>query len=94
VWRHDADGRVYMMLMDGGAIRQQGQVYVEPNMAWKIAAYGDYNGDGNADLLWRDESTGDVWLMQMNGLAIGPQGPIYREPNTAWRLLGPWEYAQ
>ena len=32
--------------------------------AWKVAATGDYNGDGRADVLWRNESTGAnaLWL--------------------------------
>jgi hypothetical protein len=67
---------------------------VEPNTAWKVVAWGDYNGDGKADLLWRNEVTGQVYMMQMNGLAISAAGMIYQEANTAWKILGPWEYGQ
>ena len=90
----DATGQVFMMLMNGGAIAAQALVYVEPNLAWKIVAQGDYNGDGKADILWRNDSTGLVYMMLMSGLAIASQAVAYEEPNTAWKLLGPWEYAQ
>jgi hypothetical protein len=83
-----------MMLMNGAAIGPQGVVYTEPNLAWKIVAQGDYNGDGKADLLWRNETTGQVYMMLMNGLGIASQTMVYQEANTAWKLLGPWEYAQ
>jgi hypothetical protein len=69
-------------------------IYAEPNLAWKIVAQGDYNGDGKADLLWRNDTSGQVYMMLMNGFTISSQAMVYTEPNTAWRVLGPWEYGQ
>ena len=94
LWRNDATGQVYMLLMNGPAIATEGMVYQEPNTAWKIVSVGDYDGDGRSDLLWRNDSTGAVYMMLMNGLTIGSQAMVYNEPNTAWHVLGPWEYAQ
>ena len=93
LWRNDATGQVYGMLMNGGTIASQAMVYTEPNLAWKIVAQGDYNGDGKADLLYRNESTGQVYMIQMNGLAPGAGAMVYNEPNTLWKILGPYEYA-
>jgi hypothetical protein len=94
VWRHAVDGRVHVMLMNGGAIASQGTVYTEPNVNWKIVAQGDYDGDGKADLLWRNEATGEVYLMLLNGLQIVDQAMIYVEPWPRWKILGPWEFGQ
>jgi hypothetical protein len=94
LWRNEATGRIYAMLMNGPAIASEGTVYMEPNLAWKIVAQGDYNGDGKADLLWRNDSTGQVYMVLMNGLAIAAQGMVYTEPNPAWKVMGPWEYEQ
>jgi hypothetical protein len=66
----------------------------EQNLAWKIVAQGDYNGDGKDDLLWRNDSTGQVYMMLMSGTAIANQSQVYTEANMAWHVLGPWEYAQ
>ncbi len=94
LWRNDATGQVYGMLMNGGTIASQAMIYSEPNPAWKIVAQGDYNGDGKADLLYRNDSTGQVFMILMNGLATGSAAMVYSEPNTAWKVMGPWEYAQ
>ena len=94
LWRNESTGQVYMMLMNGPAIANQGFIYEEPNTSWKIVTVGDYNRDGRSDLVWRNETTGQVYLMLMNGRTIAMQGMIYEEPNLAWRVLGPQEYAQ
>jgi hypothetical protein len=94
LYRNDATGQVYMLLMNGGAVSGAAMVHVEPNLNWKIVAVGDYNGDGKADILYRNFSTGQVYLLQMNGLAVSNEGFVYTEPNLSWHLLGPYEYAQ
>jgi hypothetical protein len=92
LYRNDATGQVYILLMNNGSVIGGGLAHIEPNLAWKIVAQGDYNGDGKADLLWRNESTGMVYMMLMNGSTIDSQGVVYQEPNTAWKILGPSEY--
>ncbi len=94
LWRNDATGQVFVMLMDGATIASQSVVYTEPNLAWKIVAQGDYNGDGKADILYRNDVTGQLYMMLMNGLAISAAQVVYTEPNLAWKVLGPYEYAQ
>ncbi len=94
LWRNDATGQVFAMLMNNGIATSSAIVYTEPNIAWKIVAQGDYNGDGRADLLWRNDVTGQVYFMQMNGLSIASQAFVYSEPSSAWKILGPLEYPQ
>jgi hypothetical protein len=83
-----------MFLMNGAQITFEGVIYTEPNLAWKVVAVGDYNGDGRADILYRNDSTGMVWMMLMNGASIASAGVAYQEPNIAWRILGPLDYTQ
>ena len=94
LWRNDATGQVYGMLMNNGTIAGQAMLYSEANLAWKIVAQGDYNGDGKSDLLYRNDSTGQLYMILMNGLVAGAQAIVYTEPNLSWHLLGPYEYAQ
>lgn len=92
VWRNDATGQVYVMLMNGAAIAGQAMLYREPNLAWKIVALADYDGDGRGDLLWRNDATGQVFMLRTNGLQPLGGAVIYQEANAAWRVLGPLEY--
>jgi len=94
VWRNEATGQVYVMLMNAAAIVAEAVVHTAPELAWKVVALGDYDGDGRADLLWRNESTGVVYLMLMEGLSVRAQAPVYPEPDPAWRILGLLEWGR
>jgi hypothetical protein len=39
------------------------------SVQWHVAGVGDFNGDGNADLVWENTSTGQraIWFMK-NGV--------------------------
>ncbi len=87
-WRNESTGEVYLMLMSGPVIASAGTIYVEPNLAWQVAAIGDCDGNGRADLLWRNEMSGEVYMMLMDGFIIGASGTVYREADTAWKVLG------
>ena len=55
------------------------------NTQWHIAGVGDFNGDGNADLVWENTSTGqrNIWLLK-NGVFSSSYslGTI----NTQWHI--------
>jgi photosystem II stability/assembly factor-like uncharacterized protein len=40
------------------------------DLAWKAIGTGDYNNDGNTDLLWKNTITGDLKVWYMNGAAM------------------------
>ena len=73
LWRQSG-GSLAIWLMNGslvqssGAIKCQGNP-VAPDASWKVVEIGDFNGDGNSDILWRnDNGTMAEWLM--NGSQI------------------------
>jgi hypothetical protein len=51
---------------------------------WSIAPVGDYNGDGNSDLLWRDTS-GNTSIWFMNGTSVTSTGIVGNVP-TNWTV--------
>ena len=58
---------------------------------WLIGGTGDFNGDGNMDILWRYYGTGayqglnDIWYM--NGTAFVNEEVFGMIPDTNWRIV-------
>ena len=58
--------------------------------AWEIAGTGDFNGDGQTDILWRYHGTGayqglnDIWYM--NGATFVGEAVFSAVPDTNWRI--------
>ena len=73
LWRN-TDGTLADWTMNGSTITSSsvlkaGGVAAKPDASWSVAGVGDFDGDGNADILWRNTS-GEVSEWQMNGSTI------------------------
>ena len=58
--------------------------------SWTIVGTGDFNGDGNTDLLWRDID-GDVAIWFMNGTTL-VSGPDLGNIPTNWTIVGTGDF--
>ncbi len=97
LWRNDA-GFVYEWLMKDQA-STVGSDTPAPvgalDPSWHLVGAGDFNGDGNADLLLHyknaanpaDPANGAFDIWQMNGNAVQATLGVER-PNAAWQTLG------
>ncbi len=95
VYRNNSTGQVYLMTVTvtANGFTQTGlYIYHEPNLAWKILAAPDLDGDGRSDLLWRNSATGHVYAMLMNGTTAQSQGFVHHEPNLAWKIVAQGDY--
>ena len=62
--------------MDGLQVKAEGGVAHAPvPNDWHIQGTGDFNADGNGDILWRHDS-GQVYFWEMNGLQIAAEGSV------------------
>jgi len=59
-----------------------------PTSATEVAGVGDFNGDGNADILWRNKSTGMVTMWLMNGKNKIGEVTILGAGNADWTVAG------
>jgi DNA-binding beta-propeller fold protein YncE len=104
LWRNDVTGQVSVMKVFSnwnyysnppaiiGFSQYSVPFYTEPNLAWKIVATADFNGDGESDILWRNDVTGQVYMMLMLGWTIQSQGMVYQEPNLDWKIVAAGDY--
>lgn len=88
LYRNAATGQVYLIRMEGFAIKNEVAAYTEPNLSWQIVGNADFDGDRINDLLWRNTTTGDVYL-QFYGAGGTPiaGAVIYSEPNQSWKIV-------
>ena len=95
LWRN-SNGSLAMWLMDGSTISSsatptyQGSA-VSPGAPWSIAGIGDFNGDGEADILWRN-SNGSLAMWLMDGSTIESSAtPTYQgsavSPDSSWNIV-------
>jgi hypothetical protein len=55
---------------------------------WKIAGTGDYNNDGNVDILWRlDANPGWNVIWYMNGVAWSESAELLPVPDLNWKIV-------
>jgi hypothetical protein len=43
-----------------------------PGTDWLLRGVGDFDHDGNLDLVWRQTSTGQVWIWRLKGTGLAP----------------------
>jgi hypothetical protein len=85
LWYQPSSGRVALWLLNGTT------VIGNPDISWKrlgsdgwdIKGTGDFNRDGNVDILWYQPSSGrvGVWLLGGTTTVIG-------NPDISWKVLG------
>jgi hypothetical protein len=55
---------------------------------WDLAASGDFNGDGQTDLLWQHLPTGERAIWFMHGAVYEGQHAFLPQVDPAWRIAG------
>jgi hypothetical protein len=88
VWRNVTTGENYLYPMSGTSILGgEGYLRTVSDASWKIAAVGDFNGDGTADLFWRHSVSGQNYLYPLNGRAIlGSEGYTRTVADLEWQV--------
>ena len=53
---------------------------------------GDFNGDGETDLLWREKNTGGVYVWYMNGVTFVSGSWIMTSFDVNWEIVGTGDF--
>jgi hypothetical protein len=90
VWQHVTQGLLSVWLMNGTTL-VDGRLLTPSSVAdtnWRIVGSGDFNLDGNADLVWQHRTSGQasIWFMNgtnlVNGVLLSPPGVA----DTNWQI--------
>jgi hypothetical protein len=97
LWRQGTSDLLAVWLMNGSTISSGDTVTfqgaaVKPDSSWSVAAVGDFNGDGDADILWR-QNTGALADWSMNGSTITSSASLTYHgaavtPDSTWSVAG------
>src|SRR5262249_25110758 len=99
LWRQASTGSLVLWQMNGSNIVNTANVIVgdggpavTPDASWSVAGSGDFDGDGNADLLWRQSSTGSLAVWDMIGAGIKDTGIVTFQgnpiaPDASWNIV-------
>jgi hypothetical protein len=85
LWQNTS-GELYLWLMNGTTIAGGG-IVGNVSSGWNVAGIGDFNADGDADILWRNSTTGQVYVWLMNGTTIASMGSP-GTPTSDWSIAG------
>jgi hypothetical protein len=92
LWRHQGSGgsgENYVYPLNGTSIlANEGYLRTVADLSWTIAATGDFDGDGKADILWRNSSTGENYIYFMNGSTIALEAYVRTVADQNWQVAG------
>ena len=102
LWRNGADGTLANWALSGSQVTSgqedmfQGAV-AAPNASWSVAGIGDFNADGNAEILWRNVN-GQLDDWSMNGAQVTSSQTITSQgsaaaPDSSWSFAGTGDFS-
>ena len=90
LWRH-SNGTLtnWLGTQSGGFVENHDDLSVQVPNEWQVAGVGDFDGDGNDDILWRHQNGALTnWLGTDSGSFAGNDDDIFRMVPTDWNVVG------
>jgi hypothetical protein len=80
--------------MDGTTIATGVSITAIPDLNWQITTAGDFNNDGQSDLVWRNSVSGQNVIWLMDGTTIASSVEITAVPDFNWKMVGSGDFDQ
>jgi hypothetical protein len=91
LWHHSATGEMAVWLMNRGQLVDARLLNEScPDLNWNVRGLGDFDGDGDVDVLWQNDVTGGLAAWVMDGVTV--QRGLFLDtsvPDTNWKVVGP-----
>jgi len=91
LWRNRDNGKnkVWLLNREDGSFIRSTTLLRESNTDWVVGSVGDYNLDGNLDIVWINTDTRNTKIWEMNGtLRTNVTEPAGFTRPAKWRLAG------
>jgi hypothetical protein len=86
-WRNGASGENGVWLMNGTQLATSVEVPRVADTNWSIGGTGDYNNDGQVDILWRNGASGENGAWLMNGTQLATSVALTPVGDSNWQIV-------
>ena len=86
------DGQMAIWLMQGGTRTANLGLPSVPGTDWQVVGSGDYNGDGDDDVLWRNVSNGQNAMWRIVDGALDANLYVPSVANLSWTVVGDGDF--
>jgi hypothetical protein len=100
LWRYEGNGpqqgQVLAWLMDRHKLRAGCLMPAVTDLNWKVGGTGDFDRDGQTDIVWQYQASGGnsgivvIWLM--DGCRFRAGCFVQRVPDVNWKIVGTGDY--
>jgi hypothetical protein len=91
VWQN-TNGQAAIWDMNGTSVSATEVVGPNPGPNWRLVGTGDFNGNGQSDLLWQNVSTGQAAIWDMSGTNVTSTAVVAGDPGPSWKLVGTGDF--
>jgi hypothetical protein len=91
LWQN-ASGQASIWDMSGNTLVGGGAVSPNPGSSWRAVGTGDFNKDGDSDILWQNTRTGQASIWEMSGNTLLGGGAVSPNPGSSWRAVGTGDF--
>lgn len=88
LWRNTTTGQNWLYQMENHSAVDSRPFSQVTDMDWKVAGYGDFNGDGSDDVLWRHAGFGINWVYLTDGTKVVDSLRINEVNDLNWSVAG------
>jgi Bacterial pre-peptidase C-terminal domain/FG-GAP-like repeat len=90
LWRNPVSGETAIWSLNGTTFQTPIGVTPSPGVGWTVGGTGDFNGDGQSDIIWRFDDLTAIWLM--NGTALDTAVLLPLPLNADWKVGGTGDF--
>ncbi|OLT61117.1 Ig-like domain-containing protein [Moorena bouillonii] len=92
-WRNSQIGSNLAWIMNGTELDQSNPIQAESaDSPWEMRGAGDFDGDGQKDILWRNTNTGDVSFWLMEGSEFKSTASSSQVSDLNWEIRGTGDF--